>query len=393
MKINFITPSVSRMGGGLLTSVRSLANELNCFKEVDISVLALDDDFTTSDLTSWAPLEPFIFPVRGPHAFGYGLGMREALVNSNADIFHNHGLWRYSSFLVNRHAEKKHKPYLVTPHGMLDSWALTNSSWKKKFAGSLYEKRNLRAASCIHSLCGAETNSIRSYGIESPVCQIPNGVDLPSLDQLYLEPPWANSVPEGKKVVLYLGRINQKKGLKNLIKAWKNIQEAKTVAASEWALVIAGWDESEHELELMGQVNELGLKNEIFFIGPQFNKSKASCYYFADAFVLPSMSEGLPMAVLEAWSYKLPVIMTTQCNLPEGFIAGAAIKIETIPEDIGRGLLNLLEMSEMERSEMGSRGFSLVKDRFTWDKVAVDMKLVYQWLLGGGNPPPCVLEL
>ena len=81
-----MTASASRRGGGLLTSVRSLANELNRLKEVDVSVLALDDDFAESDLTSWAPLEPFIFPVRGPRAFGYGLGMREALVNSNADI-------------------------------------------------------------------------------------------------------------------------------------------------------------------------------------------------------------------------------------------------------------------------------------------------------------------
>ena len=60
-----------------------------------------------------------------------------------------------------------------------------------------------------------------------------------------------------------------------------------------------------------------------------------------DAFILPSFSEGLPMSVLEAWAYQLPVVMTDFCNLPEGFEAGAAIRIEPDAESVFQGLEKL----------------------------------------------------
>lgn len=391
MKVSFVTASASRKGGGLLGSVQPLANNLDLLDGLEVSVLALGDEFVTLDLPGWRPLVPTIFPVRGPRAFGYGVGMAAALAAQNADIFHSHGLWMYPSLAVNRCGQQRNKPYVVTPHGMLDPWALAHSGWKKKLAGIFYENRNLRAATCIHALCGAETDAIRSYGLTNPVCQIPNGIDIPSPGKEYTQPPWASTIPEGKKVLLYLGRIHPKKGLKNLLAAWAKVLATKATSSSDWVLVIAGWDQGGHEAELKVQAIEAGIKDDVFFIGPQFNESKAACYFHADAFVLPSLSEGLPMVVLEAWAYSLPVIMTSQCNIPEGFAAGAAIQVETNPDDLARGLRRFLEMSELERFEMGNNGFSLVNRRFTWDKVAFEMKSVYEWILGGGTPPACVL--
>ncbi|MCB1809832.1 MAG: glycosyltransferase, partial [Candidatus Competibacteraceae bacterium] len=122
-----------------------------------------------------------------------------------------------------------------------------------------------------------------------------------------------------------------------------------------------------------------------------FNENKAASFTRADAFVLPSFSEGLPMAVLEAWSYSLPVLMTPQCNLPEGFEAEAAIAVMPEVSGIAAGLSTLFNLPESERLAIGQRGYKLVTERFTWTTVAAQMYAVYAWVLGQGAQPSCVI--
>ena len=97
------------------------------------------------------------------------------------------------------------------------------------------------------------------------------------------------------------------------------------------------------------------------------------------------------MSVLEAWAYGLPVVMTPECNLPEGFIADAAIRIETSAESIAEGLRTLFSMNDSDLISMGQRGRALVTERFTWQAVAERMKQAYDWMLGGGVPPSSVI--
>lgn len=107
------------------------------------------------------------------------------------------------------------------------------------------------------------------------------------------------------------------------------------------------------------------------------------------------------MSVLEAWSYRLPGLMTDECNLPEGFAADAALRIGTgvrgqeagdrdQPMGIDEGMRTLMEMTDAERMAMGQRGRMLVESQFTWPQVAAQMKEVYEWILGGGAKPGCV---
>jgi poly(glycerol-phosphate) alpha-glucosyltransferase len=107
--------------------------------------------------------------------------------------------------------------------------------------------------------------------------------------------------------------------------------------------------------------------------------------------VLPSLSEGLPVAVLEAWSYGLPVLMTEACNLPESFAAGAALRIGADRAGIAAGLRRLFALSDAERGDMGARGRALVRERFTRRSIGEQMAAVYRWVLGGGAPPSCVV--
>jgi glycosyltransferase involved in cell wall biosynthesis len=91
------------------------------------------------------------------------------------------------------------------------------------------------------------------------------------------------------------------------------------------------------------------------------------------------------MAVLEAWSYAKPVLMTPECNLPEGFEANAALRIGKTQEEIVDGLKVLREMSHNDRSQMGNRGRILVATRFSWRRIGEQMRSVYEWVLGGGQ--------
>jgi poly(glycerol-phosphate) alpha-glucosyltransferase len=196
---------------------------------------------------------------------------------------------------------------------------------------------------------------------------------------------------------------------------------------AEWVLAIAGWDQGGHEDEMKNLAGELGLawtdvrdqksdnggesrkqktesKNEfhhstfrnlafsLLFLGPQFNEAKAACYHFCDAFILPSFSEGLPMAVLEAWANSKPVVMTPQCNLPQGFSAGAALVINPNTESIAEGLNEFLRMTETERVAMGSRGRALAADQFSWPRIAAQMQEAYEWMLGDGPRPACMAD-
>jgi glycosyltransferase involved in cell wall biosynthesis len=402
-----LTGSVSRKAGGLFDAVSRLVQTQN-LQGLDVKVFGLWDESADTDLKAWSPVPVEAFKPSWPKLIGHSARFREALHAFAPDISHTHGLWLYPSIAMRNYGRAKKRPYLISPHGMLDPWALKNSRWKKVIAWRLFEHGHLRAARCLRALCLSEARSIRQLQLKNDIVVIPNGIDLPA-GPAPSAPPWRQVVEPGRKVLLFLSRIHPKKGLVNLLKAWaKNRKlENGNHASEDWILAIAGWDQGGHESELKQLATELGLawsdirepqngqprpaQFSLLFLGPQFNAAKAACYHHCDAFVLPSFSEGLPMVVLEAWAYSKPVIMTPECNLPEGFQAGAAIRVETSAASIFSGLNELWGMSAADRSAMGLRAQGLVVERFTWSRVADQLQSVHQWILGGGPKPHCIL--
>jgi poly(glycerol-phosphate) alpha-glucosyltransferase len=429
MRTASLIGSVSRLSGGLFESVRRLHQELvrplytpsgssgegpyEKDEHIHISVLGTRDEFTDEDIGAWQPVEVQALEVCGPRAFGFAPGLTNRLTNLDPDLVHVHGLWQYSSVGVLRWRQRSRKPYMVSPHGMLDPWALRHARWKKRFGWFTYERKHLSSAACIRALCESEAQAIKAAGLRNPICIIPNGVDLPELGEARQagapgkqKPSEPNSssagVDElveslaGRKVLLYLGRIHPKKGLCNLVKAW-----ARIASSDEWVLVIAGWDQRGHEKKLKGLATECGAAWEdkvpciinpasIVFAGPMFGAAKRELLMRCTASILPSYSEGLPMAVLEAWSHSKPVLATAQCNLPEGFAQRAAIRIGPTVTEIENGLRILFKASDTSLQEMGARGREVVAQRYAWSKVTSDLRSVYRWMLGGGAPPDCV---
>jgi poly(glycerol-phosphate) alpha-glucosyltransferase len=366
--------------------VRGLAQSQAAIPGLEVHVHGVEDRDTSRDLAAWLPFKPVVHRRLGPAAWSFAPSMRRAVMETPCDLLHSHGLWQYPSFLSQQWRARFHRPHLISPRGALDPWALSHSRWKKKLAGLCFENKHLSEASCLHALCVSEAQSFRRYSLRNPIAIIPNGVELPILETTKAE-------SRKHKVLLFLGRLHPKKGLIPLLRSWAELKktESRKQNIEMWNLLIIGWDQGGHEAELKRCCRDLGIESSVQFHGPAHGAEKDALFRQADAFVLPSFSEGLPMAVLEAWSYALPVFITEACNLTEGFEHGAAFKLK-IQDNKIHGLSPLGEIGEAELRAMGARGRRLVEDRFTWPIVASQMKAVYDWLLGGGNPPPTVLQ-
>lgn len=374
---------IGRSAGGLFYAVSSLCKGLE--KEgVHLSVLGADQRFSEEDRIVWEPVAVTPYKAFGP--LQSSMELRRLLARADGDLVHQHGIWLDDQWATRQWQKKNKRPVVISPHGMLDPWAIRNAAWKKKLVGRLFANESLHRANCIHALCRSEAEAIRAYGLKNPIAIIPNGVDLSSVDASNLKP----HAPNRKKQLLFLGRIHPKKGLKELIEAWAKVERLNPKALSDWQLLVAGWDDGGHESGLKALGVALGMDGSISFIGPQFGHEKETLLRSVDAFVLPSFSEGLPMSVLEAWSYRLPVLMTGFCNLPEGFESASAIRVEPEPDSIAQGLEQLVGMTDDEQEHMGSNGRRLVEQKFTWPRIAETMRGVYDWCVTGGIPPACM---
>jgi poly(glycerol-phosphate) alpha-glucosyltransferase len=422
-----LTASISRNAGGLFEGVRRLLQSL-IETGMDACVFGLRDEFTEADIETWQPVAARAFNPVWLEKFGYSPRFLEELTAYKPDITHTHGVWVYTSVATSVYCRKTRSPYLVSAHGMLDSWAISHSRRKKAIAHFLFEGRHLRGARCLRALCEAEARAMRQIGLTNEIAIIPNGIDLPAGGSSGA-PCWEGIIEPGTKVLLYLGRIHPKKGLADLLRAWQLAISDTPLGKEAWVLAVAGWDQGGHEAELKQLATELRInwtvlkglgrtsgsgqlepgcygatsgpaklasngqsKASVIFLGPQFNQAKAACYHHCNAFILPSLSEGVPMVVLEAWANAKPVLMTPQCNLPEGFAAGAALKIEPYVKSIARGLQELWSMSGPDTRNLSERARTLAAERFVWPRIAGQTKELYEWMLGGGAKPACLAD-
>ena len=335
--------------------------------------------------------EHHCFPTKDRSGFGYSPGLFQFVANrlDNAQIAHSHGLWMYLNWATFRAARAQKKPFIVSPHGMLEPWALARSTAKKRFLRALFQDQVLRRAACLHALCEAEAQSIRALGFQTPVAIVPNGVNLrdfaslPPREEFHLQ--WPQT--KGRHIILFLARLHPKKGALPLLESWKNLASD----FPEWHLVLAGPDENGYRRELEIAVEQFDLTSQVTFTGMLEGKAKMAALAAAEVFVLPSFSEGFSVALLEAMASKIPLLLTPQCNFPEAVHAGAAFETSPNSVDIEEKLKALLQLSSNERQKMGNCGYELVCERYTWDEIAKEMGRVYYWCLHGGEKPSSII--
>ena len=388
MKIAVVARWVSRTFTGVFEVSRRFAQNTADLGLDQVEVFGMEDEFTEDDRPLWKPLEVRAFAARGG-AFGYAPEMTAGLLASGAEIIHVHGIWTYAGVAALACAKQHHTPYILSPHGMLDPWAVANSGWKKRLARLLYEESVQARAACLHAATEIELADMRKFARKNPICVIPYGVDIPD-PGLHGVAPWADCVPAGARTVLFMGRYHQKKGVLPLLQGWKLWQERNGKIRDEWHLILIGYDEGGHEKDLRNLVAKEGLDGSVHFLPPQCGDRRSGAYFNCDAFILPSFSEGLPTAVLLAWAHGKPVLISNACNLTPWLDAGAGLRVEPDASSIADGLQTFCEMSPSERDTMGRTGLDIVRKNYVWSEVTRQMREVYTWMLGGGEKPWCV---
>lgn len=382
MKTFLLTSVNSRKAGGLFYSVKNLCFSMKEF--LDIYYVSYDDEFSKYDLATYEGLNMLKYSVVPYTYLGFSFDLIRILKSQKPDVIHQQGIWMFFSYaaLVYKRYNKNSKQ-IITPRGMLDEWAIQNSSVKKKIVGFLFEYRNLKNADCIHALSYNEYISIRNFGLKNPVAIIPNGIFIKD----FVKP----SKEGRKKELLFLGRLHPKKGIDCLIEALKIINITNPYVLRDWVVTIAGWSQLGFLESLKKKVSDSNLDYLIRFPGEKYGSDKDEILLRADAFILPSYSEGLPMAILEAWSFKLPVLMTKECNIPEGFSCDAAIEISRSPEKLASELIDFFQLPESRLSTLGENGYNLVKSRFSWEVIGKNTLNLYNWLMGNEDKPSFVI--
>lgn len=298
-----------------------------------------------------------------------------------ADGVHLHGLWEASTAVAAEAARSLGKPYVLSAHGMLEPWALASKRLKKLLYGRMIERSNVASATCLHALTRAEAEQYVRFGARSPIAVIPNAVECPAdTDPM----PFLQSHPalRGKRLVLFLARLHPKKGLDLLLEVWTTLAPQ----FPEAHLVIAGPDSEGTEARLRALVASRSLGDSVVFTGMLRGTMKWSALAAAEAFVLPSYSEGLSVSVLEAMAMGRPVVITEECHMPEVSRRGAGWVIAADADPLRGALADVLRARPAVNRAIGQRGQELIAERYCWPVVSRQMAEVYAWALGGRMP-------
>lgn len=386
MNVIHTVPSLGESGGGPPRSVSQLCNIL-CQQESSIGIVTTVDP-NDPILPLEAGIQLTALARRGTsfsdrlRATDFGAALDGVDRSIPISVVHQHGIWLRSSHAVTRFAHENKLPLVVAPRGMLEPWALNHRKLKKKLAWALYQERDLEKATAFHATAQSEADSIRRLGFNQPIAVIPNGVHLPQITTDQLKNGASNTE---KKTVLFLSRINPKKGLPMLLDAWGRL------APADWRLVIAGNDDSNHLPVIERKINEQGLGERVVIAGPLFGEAKQAAYRNADLFVLPSYSENFGIVVAEALGFGVPVLTTTGCPWQELQTHKCGWWVEPTPAGIETALNEALRTTNEELSSMGRRGRRLVEKNYQWSGIAERMLEFYNWLLDGGRQPDFVV--
>lgn len=369
-RIGLLTAAASRLGGGVFEAVVVQAELIRRLGGVPV-VLSLVDQFSTIDAARLGQIEVRHLPVRGPRQFGYAPGLLAALIDARLDCLHLHGIWMYPSHAARRWRDATGRASVITPHGMLDPWITRRGRWKKGLARLVYERANWRAASALHALTRREADDIarESGRIDSVI--------IPNAGPTVTQPVMAARAPH----LLFLSRIHPKKNLAPLLAAWRELAAAGALP-HDAQLTLAGWGELADVASLKVMLRDC--PPSLRFIGPCFGLDKARELAEARFLILPSLSEGLPMTLLEAWAAGTPTLQTSECNLPEGFSAGAALDCGMDQAAIKAALVTALTIADTDWLAMARAAQSLAAERFSADSVAVQWGDAYARLIA--NP-------
>ncbi len=284
----------------------------------------------------------------------------------NVDVMHLHGVWEPMLARVASAARRRGVPYVVRPAGMLDIWSMRQRALKKKFAMALVYRRMLNSALFVHALNQDEAANIGPLKLTMPVRVIPNGVFLEELEPLPAKGSFYENHPAlaGRPFVLFLSRLHFKKGLDYLAEAFAMA----AARVPDLQLVVAGPDDG-YRAQFEQLVLQRSIAERTHVIGPLYGRDKLAALVDAACFCLPSRQEGFSVAITEALACGLPVVVSRESHFPEVTESGAGIETGLDGREVGAALLRVLSDPAL-RLRMSAAGAALVRERFTWPRIA-----------------------
>jgi len=374
MKITQIIQGVHNPSAGPTYSVARLADEL-CNLGEAASVLTLGQP-----PAEWPHKAPFkIHGGKLELKTGISISLMQEIRNLSKEpgIFHGHGIWRVANLfplIINKNSPAR---IVLSPRGMLSPWSMQHKSLIKQPFWQLLQKPALQRVDCFHVTAPLEYDDIRRVGLKTPASIIPNGVDIPELPE---------KIQKLKKIV-FLSRIDPKKGLDILLPAWTAIANK----FEDWELVIAGPLDGEYPKTVQAMAEELGTPR-VKFIGQILGEEKRNLLASASLFVLPTYSENFGIAVAEALAHGTPVITTTETPWTDVKQKNCGWCIPPDEDKLKETLTEALNQPLQKLQEMGDHGRVWMQQDYAWPRIAEMMKQTYAWLQHNSSKPDWIVD-
>ena len=293
------------------------------------------------------------------------------------DVVHIHALFTFTSVVAAWAARRAGVPYVVRPLGTLNQYGVTQRRpWLKRLSLKMVEGPILRHAAVVHFTAEAEQHEAETLGVPMHDAVVPLGIaPLPKQDaSLFL-----SRFPQLtlRRVVLFLSRLDPKKNVEGLLRAFSLVSES----LQHTRLVIAGGGEAEYVAGLKQLADELGLGDHVVWTGFIDGEMKASAYAAAQVFVLPSFSENFGIAAAEALMAGLPCMLGKGVAIANEIAeAGAGIAVEPDPESIAQGLRMVLTDDTL-RASMANRTAGLAREKYSVEAMGLGLMGLYESIL------------
>jgi len=297
------------------------------------------------------------------------------------DLVHVHGLYRFPPTYAANLARRCRVPCVIRPHGNLDPFLYRQSSRSvplKRLWELWFDLPNLHGASAIHFTSEDERERASFLKLRAPSFVVPNGLDWARFASLPARGAFRAQLGIGEApLVLFLSRLNFKKGLDLLVPAFAKVRARYPGAV----LAIVGPDNEGYGAKVHGWVAEHGLQDCTHFVEHLSGEAVLQAYVDADVFALPSYTENFGMVVAESLACGTPVVISDQVNIHgEVAAAGGGLVTRCDADEVAEALCTLLADAG-RRTAMGAAGRALVQRKWTWDVVASQLTAEYEKII------------
>lgn len=302
----------------------------------------------------------------------------------SSDVVHLHSMWSGANIQVANMCIKSKKPYVLSVHGMLDDWCMSQRRLKKVVFLKTVNRRLLRNAGAVHCTAEAELRQAekwipRGSGRVAPLpLDLSEYIDLPDPSEALSAFPTINAA--GPKV-LFLSRIHHKKGLDRLIRASATLHER----GFEHQLIVAGTGEGAYPQQMRDLCRALGIDESTHFVGFVSGRTKIALLSLCDVFALPTSQENFGFVYFESLASGTPVITTRGTDTwPELTTSGGGVIVDNDPQSFADAIIALLGKSGTAGS-MGRAGRRWVFDNLGSEAIASTYERLYREVIAGGN--------